>query len=135
MKTFLSLSDAVVLWCSDVGDADQRSESLPRRGPIRHNTFPPERPQASTASVLSRPSVSSPKYYYFIITFSRLRSAFIYCKDFKIVEKKNQMPKLPTGPCESYTFLVVNVYILMTLCNWEIYRIPSPRNHEHVFLL
>lgn len=59
MKTFRPLSDAVVLWRADVGDADQRSESLPGRGPVRYNTLPPERPEASTASVLSGSSVSS----------------------------------------------------------------------------
>lgn len=60
VKTLPSLSDAVVLWCSDMGDADQRSESLPRRGPIWYNTLPPEGQEASAASVLPWPSVRKP---------------------------------------------------------------------------
>lgn len=50
-------------------------------------------------------------------------------KDFKVMEKKTpqsstECQNCTVAPDESYTFLGVNVYILMTLCNWDIYRVP-----------
>lgn len=51
--------DAVVLWRADVGDADQRSEPLPRGGPLWHNTLLTEGQEASPAAVLPWSFVSS----------------------------------------------------------------------------
>lgn len=49
-------------------------------------------------------------------------------KGFKVVENKKQKSaqcqNCTLAADESYTFLGVNVYILMTLCNWDTYRVP-----------
>ena len=50
--------DAVVFWCADVGDADQRREPLPRGGPLWHNTLLAQGQEATAATVLPWPFVS-----------------------------------------------------------------------------
>lgn len=57
---FLSLSLSfllVVLWGSDVGVIDTRSEPLPRGRPVWHHTLPLEGAETPSATVLSRSTV------------------------------------------------------------------------------
>lgn len=44
-------------------------------------------------------------------------------KDFKVMEKKKTKVPLNIRTVQ-WPLTRVNVYILMTLCNWDIYRVP-----------
>lgn len=56
--SFLCFLSPVVLWNSDVGVTDQRSEPLPRGRPVRHHTLPLEGAETPSATVLSWSTVS-----------------------------------------------------------------------------